>query len=80
MQMMTNDGNNEGLFRAAIVHSGSAIPVGDISHGQRYYDSLVEQTGCSGALDTLQCLRGVDYVRFKTVVDLFPPITSYQAS
>ena len=59
--MITNDGNNGGLFRGAFMQSGSPIPVGDITHGQASYDALVAQTGCSGANDTLQCLREVDY-------------------
>ncbi|KAG9308830.1 hypothetical protein JVU11DRAFT_11460 [Chiua virens] len=60
-QMVTNGGNAEGLFRAAILNSGATLPLGDISQGQPYYDALVAETGCSGATDTLQCLREVPY-------------------
>lgn len=33
--MVTNDGDTEGLFRAAFTQSGSVIPVGSIESGQR---------------------------------------------
>lgn len=78
--MLTNGGDNEGLFRAAMMHSGSPIPVGDISYGQPYYDALVKQTGCSGASDTLQCLREVDYATLKAAVDASPSSGSYQVN
>lgn len=79
--MVTNDGDNEGLFRAAIMQSGSITPFGDISYGQPYYDAIVEETGCSGASDTLQCLREVDYATLKAAADASPSLeSSYQAS
>ncbi|KDQ62130.1 hypothetical protein JAAARDRAFT_203342 [Jaapia argillacea MUCL 33604] len=79
LQMLTNGGNAEGLFRAAFMESGSPIPVGDISHGQPYYDALVSETGCSGASDTLQCLRQVPYAQLMAAVDQSPGIFSYQS-
>ncbi|KAJ3988381.1 Alpha/Beta hydrolase protein [Lentinula detonsa] len=79
LQMVTNGGNTEGLFRAAFMQSGSPIPVGDITDGQAYYDDLVEATGCSGSGDTLNCLRGVDYSVLKAAVDATPGIFAYQA-
>ncbi|EGN97860.1 hypothetical protein SERLA73DRAFT_109097 [Serpula lacrymans var. lacrymans S7.3] len=79
LQMLTNGGDTEGLFRAAYMQSGSPIPVGDITKGQTYYDFLVDQTGCSGALDTLQCLREVPYDILKSAVDRTPNIFSYQS-
>ncbi|KAI0265657.1 carotenoid ester lipase precursor [Gloeopeniophorella convolvens] len=54
-QMLTNGGNTEGLFRAAFMESGAPIPVGDLSHGQKFYDQFVASTNCSSAVDTLQC-------------------------
>ncbi|VDC05627.1 unnamed protein product [Peniophora sp. CBMAI 1063] len=79
MQMVANNGNNEGLFRAGFMQSGSPLPVGDIAHGQKYYDALVDATGCSGSSDTLQCLRGVSYDTLKKAVDEAPSIFSYQS-
>ncbi|KZV64178.1 carotenoid ester lipase precursor [Peniophora sp. CONT] len=79
MQMIANDGDNEGLFRAGFMESGSPLPVGDIVHGQKYYDALVNATGCSNAIDTLQCLRGVAFDELKDAVDQAPGIFAYQS-
>ena len=35
LHMVANDGDTEGLFRAAFMESGSPIPVGDITNGQK---------------------------------------------
>ena len=78
LQMLTNGGNTEGLFRGAFMQSGSPIPVGDITHGQSYYDAIVEATGCSSAADTLQCLREVPYATLAAAVDSSPGIFSPQ--
>ena len=55
--MVTNGGDTEGLFRGAFMESGAVIPAGDVSIGQPDYDQLVQETGCAGAGDTLECLR-----------------------
>ena len=62
------------------MQSGSPLPVGDITNGQQYYDFMVAQTGCSGANDTLSCLRGVPYTAFKAALDQSPGIYAYQVS
>ena len=41
--MLTNGGDTEGLFRGAFMESGSPIPTGDITHGQKDYDAIVSQ-------------------------------------
>ncbi|TFY53116.1 hypothetical protein EVG20_g10257 [Dentipellis fragilis] len=79
LQMVTNGGNTEGLFHAGFMESGTTLPVGDISHGQRYYDALVEGTGCSDSRDTLECLRHVPYDQLKPLVDQSPSYGSYQS-
>ncbi|KAH8079814.1 Alpha/Beta hydrolase protein [Cristinia sonorae] len=79
LHMVTNGGNTEGLFRGAFMQSGSPIPIGDISHGQKFYDALVSQVGCSGASDTLQCLRQAPYKKLKDAVDASPGIFSPQS-
>ena len=66
MQMLVSGGDTEGLFRGAFMQSGSPTPTGDFTEGQRYYDALVAATGCSGAVDTLQCLREAP---FETLMD-----------
>lgn len=76
--MVTNNGDVEGLFRAGFMQSGSPIPVGDISHGQKYYDALVQDTGCSGASDTLECLRSVPFEQLSASIELSPGLFSYQ--
>lgn len=78
LHMLTNDGNTEGLFRAGFMQSGSPIPVGDMSQGQKYYDLIVNETGCSGASDTLQCLREAPYDKFKSAMDATPALFTYQ--
>ena len=78
LQMLANGGNTEGLFRGAFMQSGAPIPVGDITHGQQYYDAIVKQTGCSGA-DTLDCLRTVPYSSLKAAINKSPGILDYQA-
>ncbi|KAF8188779.1 carotenoid ester lipase precursor [Mycena galopus ATCC 62051] len=78
-QLVTNGGNNEGLFRAAIMDSGSPLYVGDITHGQRWYDFLVEQTGCSHASDTLDCLRSLPLDTLMKATNSTPNMFSYQS-
>ncbi|KAH0586052.1 hypothetical protein H2248_007327 [Termitomyces sp. 'cryptogamus'] len=79
LHMIANNGNNEGLFRAGFMQSGSPIPVAGLEHGQKYYDALVAQTGCTGASDTLQCLREVPYETLKAAQDASPGIFAYQS-
>ncbi|PPR02347.1 hypothetical protein CVT24_011691 [Panaeolus cyanescens] len=79
LQMLPYGGNNTGLFRGAFMQSGAPIPVGNITGGQMYYDSLVSQTGCSGRDDTLACLRTVPLDNLKAAVNNTPNYFSYQA-
>ncbi|KAG9308805.1 Alpha/Beta hydrolase protein [Chiua virens] len=79
LHMVTNGGNPDGLFRAAFMQSGSPIPVGDITQGQPYYNSLVAATGCSSSTDTLQCLREAPYETLLNAVNQSPGIFSYQS-
>ncbi|KAJ6462794.1 carotenoid ester lipase precursor [Mycena vitilis] len=79
LQMLANGGNTEGLFRAGFMQSGSPIPVGPIENGQKYYDQIVSQTGCSTASDTLECLRAVPFADLKAAQDATPFIFSYQS-
>lgn len=57
------DGDNQGLFRAAILESGSAIgpPLNGTDWYQAMYNNLTTSLGCDGSIDTLQCLRDVPY-------------------
>jgi carboxylesterase type B len=76
--MSTNNGNQEGLFRGAVMQSGGAYPLGDIEHGQQYYDYMVKETGCTNQTDALECLRRVPYVTFKEAMDKSPNFFQYQ--
>ncbi len=76
LQMIANGGDTEGLFRGAFMHSGSPIPFGDISHGQRTYDQLVAYAGCQNATDSLQCLREVPYDVLKAGMNASPSLFS----
>ncbi len=69
LQMLVNDGDTEGLFHAAFMESGSAIPVGDITNGQKVYDTFVRNAGCQGSSDTLQCLRQAPFGSIKKAMD-----------
>ncbi|RPD58717.1 alpha beta-hydrolase [Lentinus tigrinus ALCF2SS1-7] len=57
--LFTNSGDPEGLFRAGIMSSGTAVPTGDITELQGVYNTVVDQVGCTNATDTLACLRTV---------------------
>jgi acetylcholinesterase len=76
--MVTNGGDNEGLFRGAVMQSGGPIPVGDIEHGQQYYDAMVANTGCQDSPDSLECLRKVPYATYKKAMDASPNMFAYQ--
>ncbi|KZP26795.1 alpha beta-hydrolase [Athelia psychrophila] len=79
--MVANDGDSEGLFRGAFMESGSPLQVGDITHGQPYFDAIVSETGCSSAADKLDCLRKVPYVTLVAAMNKSPGIYgSYQVS
>ncbi|KAF5376472.1 hypothetical protein D9615_008628 [Tricholomella constricta] len=79
LQMVANNGNTEGLFRAGFLQSGSPIPVADITHGQKYYDAIISQTGCSSSSDSLACLRTVPYKTLKAAINQSPGILDYQS-
>ncbi|CAG8248610.1 unnamed protein product [Penicillium salamii] len=61
--LVTNDGNNEGLFRAVIMDSGNAVgpPYNGTEWHQPMYNRIVERAGCTDAENTLQCLRELPY-------------------
>ncbi|KZT67296.1 sterol esterase [Daedalea quercina L-15889] len=77
--LVWNDGDPEGLFRAAVMESGPPISLGTIEDGQPYYDQLVENTGCYGQNDTLSCLRSVDYSVLEAAIAESPSFFSYQS-
>ena len=82
-QMALYDGdhtyNGAPLFRAAIMDSGSMIPSDPVDgvKGQKVYDAVVHEAGCSEATDTLECLRGLDYKTFLDAANSVPNLLSY---
>jgi len=54
-------GRNDRLFRAAIMQSGSPTSFTSLSPSQDAFNNLTDSTGCSGALDKLQCLREIPF-------------------
>ena len=67
--MLANGGDTEGLFHAGFMESGSPFPVGDITGGQKDYDSFVQAVGCQNATDALQCLREAPHDAIKAAMD-----------
>ncbi|PKX93321.1 putative triacylglycerol lipase (LipA) [Aspergillus novofumigatus IBT 16806] len=69
--LVANGGDNEGLFRAAIMESGNAVgpPWNGTDWHQPMYDRIVNKTGCSTSSDTLQCLREVPYTSLYDVAN-----------
>ena len=80
LQMVTNGGDTEGLFRGAIMNAGSPIPTGDITHQQPYYDTIVEHAGCANATDTLDCLRHVPTETLVAAAGTIPNLFDYPVS
>ncbi|KAI0699629.1 alpha/beta-hydrolase [Cerioporus squamosus] len=77
LQMVTNGGDPEGLFRGAIMSSGSPLPSGDITHLQPQYDTVVEHAGCANSSDTLQCLREVPADTLLAAAATIPSLFGY---
>ncbi|CAI7639599.1 unnamed protein product [Penicillium glandicola] len=69
------------LFRSAIMNSGSTAPVNpvDSTKGQAVYYTVVKNAGCSGAGDTLECLRELDYTKFLNAANSVPCILGYNS-
>ena len=76
--MITNGGDPEGLFRGAIMHSGSPLPTGGVEKQQEYYDAIVEAVGCTGTQDTLQCLREAPADALVASAQALPGILGYK--
>ncbi|KAK6857406.1 hypothetical protein PG995_007593 [Apiospora arundinis] len=60
MQLVAYDGRSDGLFRGAMMESGSPVAIfGTAKVWQPYFDALVEKTGCASNADRLGCLRAL---------------------
>lgn len=81
LQMVAYDGDLNGLFQGAIMESGSAAPIHEITSEQQQenYDFLVAQTNCGGASDTLGCLREAPYEAIANATAQMTALLSYQS-
>jgi cholinesterase len=63
--LMANGGEDERLFRAAILQSGSALTTTEYKGivSQEIYDKFVTVTSCDNAEDSLECLRRLPFSR-----------------
>lgn len=68
------------LFHGAILESGAAIPVQNMSHDQSIYDNIVAAAECSGQADTLDCLRGKPLDVLLNAITTAPALFSDYAS
>lgn len=64
-------GRDDGLFRAAILQSGSSMTSFGFkgTSAQESYDRLVSSTRCSDAEDRLECLRHLPFEELNSVFD-----------
>ncbi len=77
LQMVTNKGDSEGLFRGAIMSAGSPVPTDDIEELQPFYDQIVGAVGCGGTHDTLGCLRQVPAANLTAAAGTIPNLFGY---
>lgn len=61
--LVANEGNNEGLFRAAVGISGGPLAVDGPERQQALFDDMVNYVGCSGTSDKIACLRQAPYAK-----------------
>lgn len=61
--LMTYGGRSDGLFHRSIQESGSAATAwyNGSDWYQPIYNKIVDQTNCTDAIDTLECLRTIPY-------------------
>ncbi|OAV95289.1 hypothetical protein PTTG_26704 [Puccinia triticina 1-1 BBBD Race 1] len=75
-------GQHNNLFRAAICHSGTAIPIGKLlsdGAGQQAFDRIAKFVQCEDASDKLGCLRKAPFKRILKALGLFPGMLSLGA-
>lgn len=75
MQMLTNGGDTEGLFRAAFMSSGGAIPSGSVEHGAHrvpivLVDSILTMKTVQDRWDSFATIAGCgDFLGSASVFD-----------
>jgi acetylcholinesterase len=79
--MITNNGNNEGLFRSAFLESGYMHSTGSLEDGQQYWDVFAAGAGCGnflGSAAVFDCLRNVSTDALRNATLLTPNFNSYE--
>ncbi|PIL33996.1 hypothetical protein GSI_03704 [Ganoderma sinense ZZ0214-1] len=81
MQMVYNNGDSEGLFRAAFMESGAPMSTGYVDNPflQATFDQFVVDAGCSGSADAVACLRNISTDAFTQAVNKAPTLSSYRS-
>ncbi|KIW07059.1 uncharacterized protein PV09_01950 [Verruconis gallopava] len=59
--LLWDEGDTQGLFRAAIAMSGGPVAVDGPERQQETFDNMVNQTGCAGAPDKIACFKEAKY-------------------
>ncbi|KZV67945.1 carotenoid ester lipase precursor [Peniophora sp. CONT] len=82
LQMVTNNGDNEGLFRGAFMQSGSPSWFGPntMQGGQASFNQLANVTGCGsllGNVTVFNCLRNVSTADFRSAIQASSSIFDY---
>ncbi|KAM5543204.1 hypothetical protein V8D89_003078 [Ganoderma adspersum] len=79
LQLVYNNGDTEGLFRAAFMESGAPMPTGYVDNAflQETFDQFVVDAGCSGSEDAIGCLRNISTDAFTDAVNKAPTLNSY---
>jgi carboxylesterase type B len=76
MQLVAFDGNHNGLFRSAILQSGSPVAIfSNASAWQSYFNALVAKTECGGATDKLGCLRELPWQTLNNIFNNTTPLS-----
>ncbi|KAI0628174.1 Alpha/Beta hydrolase protein [Trametes polyzona] len=79
LQMMTNNGDTEGLFRAAWMESGTVLPTRSIRDLQPTFDFISSEVGCASSRGVLKCLRGVAAESLAAAIDKTPTAVTFES-
>ncbi|KZV65482.1 alpha/beta-hydrolase [Peniophora sp. CONT] len=73
MQLLANNGDNEGLFRAGFMQSGGPISqkTGQVEDGQTFFDEFASDAGCIGSVGSIavfDCLRNASLADIRSAI------------
>ncbi|KAJ5927345.1 carboxylesterase [Penicillium verrucosum] len=72
IHLIAHGGRDDGLFRAAIMQSGSPLVETSLRNlsPQQAYIQLIRRANCFGVKDTLQCLRNIPFNELDHLIDI----------